>query len=154
MALVFAVEDPRSEDVRVLLGRHLEFAYETTPPGHVHALSVDGLLGPDITLYGARRNGEVLGLGALRRLTDSHAEIKSMHTKAAVRGQGVGLAMLLHLLSVAAAGNYARVSLETGTMEAFAPARSLYESAGFVGCAPFGDYTDNPHSVCMTLLLV
>jgi putative acetyltransferase len=76
-----------------------------------------------------------------------------MHTRAEARGQGVGQAMLTHLLRVAQARGYQRVSLETGTMDAFAPARALYRKAGFLTCPPFGPYTVNPYSVCMTLAL-
>ena len=77
-----------------------------------------------------------------------------MHTAAAARGQGVGGAMVEHLVGVARAAGYRRVSLETGTMEAFTPARSLYAKAGFVPCRPFGDYTPSPNSTCMTLVLI
>ena len=54
---------------------------------------------------------------------------------------------------VAEARGYQRVSLETGTMDAFGPARALYRKAGFRPCAPFGPYTVNPYSVCMTMAL-
>ncbi len=151
--LVMATEDPRAEDVMVLLERHLAFAREVTPAGHVHALEVDRLVDPSVTFFSARREGRLVGVGALRRLDDTHAELKSMHTSVAVRGQGVGRAMVAHILTFAARSGYKRVSLETGTMEAFAPARSLYETAGFVDCEPFGDYTANPFSRCMTIAL-
>src|SRR5215475_13900837 len=150
MRLVIAVEDPRAADVGAVLTRHLAVMHEETPPTHVHALPADRLADPAVTLYGARRAGELLAVGAIRRLDDAHAELKSMHTLAEARGQGVGRAMLTHLLHVAAAGGYERVSLETGTMAAFEPARALYESAGFRRCEPFGEYTANPYSVCMT----
>lgn len=94
---------------------------------------------------------DTLGVGALRQLDDSTAEIKSMHTLASARGRGVGTAMLSHLIGVARDRGCTRVSLETGTMPAFAPARRLYDAAGFVPCPPFGSYRDSPYSVCMTL---
>jgi len=94
-----------------------------------------------------------VGIGALKRLDASHAEVKSMHTSEAARGQGVGRAMVDHLLAVAAERNYQRVSLETGTMDAFAPARSLYTKVGFAPCEPFGEYTANPYSICMTMTI-
>jgi putative acetyltransferase len=93
----------------------------------------------------------LLGVGALKRLDETHAELKSMHTSEAARGQGVGRAMVGHLLAVAADRGYQRVSLETGTTDAFAPARSLYTTVGFKPCAPFGEYTDNRHSAYMTI---
>jgi putative acetyltransferase len=153
MELVIAAEDPQSADVGAVLAQHLAVMQEDTPPAHVHALPAERLRNPAVTLFGARRAGELLGVGAIRRLDAAHAELKSMHTLAEARGQGVGRAMLNHLLQVAAAGGYERVSLETGTMAAFEPARTMYESAGFRRCEPFGEYTANPYSVCMTLSL-
>jgi putative acetyltransferase len=153
MDLDIAPDDPLAEDVRALLAVHLAFAREVTPEGHVHALDLDGLLDPAVTFFSARRDGELLGVGALRRLDDGHAEIKSMHITAAARGQGVGRAMVDHLLATAAARGHRRVSLETGTDDAFVPARALYAGAGFVPCEPFADYTANPYSTCMTRVL-
>ncbi|MEO5840473.1 MAG: GNAT family N-acetyltransferase [Acidimicrobiales bacterium] len=151
MELVLAVDDPRADDVYALLERHLEFSREVTPLGHVHALDIDGLLDPAVTLFSARRDGVLLGIGAIKQIDETHAELKSMHTSAAARGQGMGRAMVDHLLTVAGDRGYRRVSLETGTMGGFAAARSLYAKAGFVTCPPFANYTDNPHSTCMTL---
>jgi len=153
MDLVIAIDDPRAFDVRALLEEHLAFARDETPIAHVHALDIDGLLDRAVGFYSARRGGVLLGVGALKRLDDSHAEVKSMHTRRAIRRSGVGQAMVLHLLAVATASNYERVSLETGTMDAFAPARAMYSKVGFVPCEPFGEYTDNPYSTCMTIVL-
>jgi putative acetyltransferase len=151
--LIIAVADPDADDVRALLDRHLAFASAESPPEHVHALPGAAWTDPDLTLFGARRDGSLLGVGAIRRLDDTHAELKAMHTRAEARGQGVGQAMLAHLLRVARARGYHRVNLETGTMAAFAPARAMYRKAGFRPCPPFGAYTVNPYSVCMTLAL-
>jgi len=151
--LVIAPDDPESGDVMALLESHLAFARAESPPEHVHALDVDRLLDPAVTFFSARRNGVVVGVGAIKRLDESHAELKSMHTSAAARRQGVAAAMVEHLLALAAAAGYQRVSLETGTMDAFAPARSLYTKLGFVECEPFASYTVNPYSTCMTIEL-
>lgn len=146
--------DPRTEDARAVLVRHLTFADATSPPEHVHALDLDGLLEPAVTMVGARRaDGTLAGIGALKRLDDRHAELKSMHVLEEVRGQGVGRAMVAHLLELATAQGYRRVSLETGAMAEFAAARALYESFGFEACEPFGHYTHTPYSLCMTLEL-
>lgn len=152
---VIAVDDPRADDVRALVARHVAYAHEVSPPGHVHALGDDGLLEPSVTMYAARRSAdrELLAIGALRELDPTHVEVKSMHTAAEVRGQGLGAAMLDHLLSIARERGYRRVSLETGSTAPFAPARSLYTSRGFERCEPFADYTLNGFSVCMTLRL-
>lgn len=148
-----AVDDPRAEDVRALLERHLAFTHATTPPEDVHALDIDGLLDPAVTFFSLRNGGEVLGVGALKRLDDEHAEIKSMHTAVAARGRGVARALVDHLLAVARERGFRRVSLETGSGPDFLPARALYAGAGFVPCAPFADYPDSPNSAYMTLEL-
>lgn len=147
------VDDPRGQDIRELLERHLALARAVTPPRDVHALDIDGLLRPDVTFFSFRRGGELLGVGAIRQLDARHAELKSMHTAQEARGRGVGRAMLGHLIEVARERGCRRVSLETGTMLAFAPARSLYASAGFEPCGPFGGYRPSPSSAFMTLSL-
>ena len=146
-------DDPRADDVRDLLERHLAFANLHSPPEDVHALDVDGLVDPAITFFGYRVEGKLLGVGALKRLDERHAELKSMHTVQEVRGRGVGRAMVDHLIAVARERGFTRVSIETGSMPAFAAARSLYENAGFRPCGPFADYVPNPNSVLMTLSL-
>lgn len=148
-----AVDDPRDPDVQALLQRHLEFALAQTPPEHSFALTTDGLLDPAITLFSLRVDGSLLGIGAIKRLGPHHAEIKSMHTAEAARGRGIGRAMLTHLLEIARARGFRRLSLETGTTAAFAPARALYQSAGFVPCSPFGGYQPSEDNFFMTLEL-
>lgn len=147
------VDDPTTADVRELLARHLSFAHDQTPPGDVHALDVAGLLDPAVTFCSLRRAGALLAVGALRQLDPGHGELKSMHTAARARGRGFGRAMLEHLLGLARERGYRQVSLETGTTAAFAPARKLYASAGFVACGPFGDYRESPNNTFMTLPL-
>lgn len=146
-------DDPTAPDVRQLLEVHLTFSSEHSPPEDVHALDIDGLLEPSISFFSYRVEGELLGFGALKHIDDGHAELKSMHTAVAARGRGVGRAMVDHLVAIARQRGYRRVSLETGTMEAFAPARAMYARAGFVLCPPFNGYWDSPYSVCMTLAL-
>jgi len=148
-----SIDDPRAEDVRGLLERHLDFAHLHSPPKDVHALDVDGLVDPAVTFFSFRHEGELLGVGALKQLDDGHAEVKSMHTAEAARGRGIGRAIVEHLIAVARDRGFDRVSLETGSMAAFSPAQSLYASAGFEPCEPFGDYGPSPNSVCMTLPL-
>jgi putative acetyltransferase len=147
---VIALDDPRAADVRALLERHLAFANQHSAPEDIHALDIDGLLDPAVSFYSYRAGGELLGVGALKRLDDAHAEIKSMHTAEAARGRGIARAMVEHLLAVARERGFARVSLETGSGPAFAPARGLYASVAFVPCAPFADYPDSPNSAYMT----
>ena len=151
----WAVEqvDPGSPAALALIERHLAFARATSPPEDVHALDVVELRDPDVTFFGIRDGDELVCMGALKQLDEGHGEIKSMHTAEGARGRGVGGAMLDHLLAVARARGYRRVSLETGSMAAFSPARALYAAVGFEVCEPFAGYPDSANSVCMTLEL-
>jgi len=149
----FGRDDPATAPALALIERHLAFARANSPPEDVHALEVTGLRDPDVSFFGIRDGDELVGIGALKHLDEGHGEIKSMHTAEEARGRGVGRAMLTGLLAEARARGYRRVSLETGTMAAFAAARDLYASAGFVVCGPFGGYRMSPNSVCMTLEL-
>jgi len=146
-------DDLRGPEIRALLEEHLRNMRAISPPGSVHALDLDGLRRPGITFWTAWDGGELLGCGALRELDASHGEIKSMRTAAAHRRRGVAAAMLRHILAEAARRGYARLSLETGSMAAFEPARRLYASFGFVPCGPFADYGPDPNSAFMTLEL-
>jgi putative acetyltransferase len=147
------VDDAHARDVRQLLEAHLAFARSVTPHGHVHALDGDALDDEDITLYSARNQGALVGICALRELDAAHGELKSMHVRRDRRGGGTGRALVDHVLAEARRRGYRRVSLETGTYDAFAPARALYRRVGFRPCAPFADYSDNPFSTCMTIPL-
>jgi putative acetyltransferase len=146
-------DDPRAEDVRRLLQRHLDFTRSSSPPEDMHALDIDQLADPAVTFVSYRRGGEVLAVGALKQLDASHAELKSMHTAMAARGQGIGRAVLDHLLGIARERGLDRVSLETGSTEEFAPARWLYARAGFAKTQPFGDYRPSAYSTFMTMKL-
>jgi putative acetyltransferase len=150
---LIAIDDPRADDVRRLLARHLAFAHETTPPEGVFALDIEGLVDPAVTFFSYRVDGEVLGVGALKELDDRHGEVKSMHTAETARGRGIGRAIVDHLIGLARQRGYKTLSLETGSGPAFAAARRLYASAGFAPCGPFGDYPDSPTSAFMTLPL-
>lgn len=151
--MLVAADDPRAPDVLALLEAHLALMRATSPPEDVHALDVDGLLDASVSFFSCREDGLLLGVGALKAIGDGHAEVKSMHTTAAARGRGVARLLLDHLLATARDRGLSRVSLETGSQPAFLPARTLYASAGFVECGPFGSYAASPHSTFMTLAL-
>jgi putative acetyltransferase len=148
-----SVDDPRTPDVRELLARHLAHMRSQSPPQNVFALDVSGLLEPAVTLYSYRRDGELLAIGALKHLDDGHGELKSMHTAQAARGAGIGRTMLTHLIGVARGRGYRLLSLETGSMVGFEPARTLYASAGFTECSAFADYEQSRFSMFMELPL-
>jgi putative acetyltransferase len=144
------------DDRRVveLLRTHVSRARAETARGSAHALDLSQLRGPEITFWSAWEGDSVVGVGALKRLTPEHGEIKSMHTAEAARGRGVGSALLRQIMATARARGMSRLSLETGSWAYFLPARALYARHGFVECPPFGEYGDDPNSVFMTLELV
>jgi putative acetyltransferase len=146
-------DDLTRQEVLALLNEHLSNMYELSPPESVHALDVSKLRSPDITFWTVWVDDVLLGCGALKELSPRHGEVKSMRTPAARRGRGAGRAVLEHIVAAARVRGYERLSLETGSSEAFLPAQRLYESFGFTRCGPLGSYREDPHSVFMSLLL-
>ena len=147
------LDDLSRPEIHALLNEHLRNMYELSPPESVHALDLGRLRSPEITFWTAWEGAQLIGCGALKELDALHGEIKSMRTPDALRRRGAGRAILNHIIAVARARGYQRLSLETGSMESFTPAQKLYESAGFSYCGPFGEYTDDPNSAYMTLRL-
>lgn len=147
------IDDLRGPEIRALLEEHLAEMHENSPPESVHALDLDALRQPDITFWTVWSGGALAGCGALKELESAHGEVKSMRTARAFRRQGVARAVLEHILREAEQRKYHRLSLETGSMGAFLPARELYESFGFSYCPPFGDYLPDPNSVFLTRVL-
>jgi putative acetyltransferase len=143
------------DDARVvaLLHIHVIRARSETARGSAHALDLSALKASDIAFWSAWEGDAVVGVGALKRLTAEHGEIKSMHTAETARGRGVGSALLQQIVASARARGMSRLSLETGSWDYFLPARALYARHGFVECPPFGDYREDPNSVFMTLEL-
>jgi putative acetyltransferase len=129
----------------------MRFTSGATPAEFAFALDHEKLVDPEVTLFGLRVDGELLAVGALKRLDRTHAELKSMHTAEEARGRGLGRQMLDYLLATARARGYRHVSLETGSNDEFAPARSLYASSGFSPCPPFADYRASEWNTFMTL---
>jgi putative acetyltransferase len=146
-------DDLSGPEVHALLQEHLRNMHSISPPESVHALDLPGLRKPGITFWTVWSESQLLGCGALREIDNWHGEVKSMCTTAVRRRQGVGKAMLRHIVEEASARGYLRLSLETGSQDAFEPARKLYESFGFTYCGPFDQYHEDPNSVFMTRLL-
>lgn len=147
------IDDLSRSEIHALLDEHLQSMHELSPPESVHALDLEKLRRPEITFWSAWDESVLLGCGALKELDPKHGEVKSMRTPAALRRKGAGRALLAHIIVVAKSRRYERLSLETGSMEAFKPAQRLYESFGFTYCGPFGEYVEDPNSVFMTMRL-
>ena len=152
MEIVITTENSLTDELAQVLQAHWLFCTSSTPIEHVYALDASKLFSPDIMVFGARIDGELVGVGAMRKLDLLHAELKSMHTLAEFRGSGIGKAMVAQIEDFARSSGIERMSLETGTNEAFKPARELYKSLGYNSCDAFGDYVLSEDNMCMTKL--
>ena len=144
------IDDLTGSEIYGLLEEHLQNMRRLSPPESVHALDIEGLRKPEITFWTIWESDELLGCGALKELDSQHAEIKSMRTASRHLRKGVAKNLLQHILAEAERRGYRRLSLETGSMAAFEPARQLYANFGFTYCEPFADYVEDPNSVFMT----
>ena len=140
-------------EVLALVREHLESMYQTSPADAVFALEPDELLVPDVTFWTAWTGKSLAGCAALKALSSSHGEIKSMRTASTHLRQGIASRLLEHIVGVAKERAYRRLSLETGSGPVFAPALKLYERHGFLPSGPFADYKQNEFSVFMTRTL-
>lgn len=147
------IDDVSRPQVLALLGEHLREMYSWSPPELVFAFDAKRLKAPGITLWTAWDGDVLLGCIALKELSATQGELKSMRTASQARRRGAGRALLAHALDVARARGYRDVLLETGTHPAFGPAQELYRSVGFRVCGPFADYVENGNSVFMVLRL-
>lgn len=146
-------ESPAQPGLALLFRRHTEAMHAETPPESIHMMDASALDDPGIGFFVMRDGGEPVAMGALKRISAQHAEIKSMHVLAEARGRGLAGLMLDHLIAEARAEGFRRLSLETGTQPGFAPAVALYRRAGFAECRPFEGYREDPNSLFMTLAL-
>jgi putative acetyltransferase len=148
------LDDLSRPQVLSLLEEHLRNMYELSPPAKVFAFDASKLRAPDITFWTVWQDENLLGCAALKELSRSRGELKSMRTPRALRRRGAGRALLAHILDVARARKYEEVFLETGCHPEFGAAQNLYRSAGFQPCGPFGPYHENSNSVFMSLRLI
>lgn len=147
------LDDPRDARIAALLEVHLTDAVLHSPPESVHALDVASLCAPSVTFWAAWDADVVAGCGALLELDPRHGEVKSMRTARGYLRRGIAAMILEHIVCEAQRRGYDRLSLETGAMEAYAPARAFYARFGFNPCEPFAQYALDPNSVFMTRVL-
>lgn len=146
-------DDLRGPEIAALLTEHLECMARVSPPESRHALDLEGLRRPEITFWTIWDGPQLCGCGALKQIDATHGEVKSMRTAQTHLRRGVASRMLQHIIAEARRRGYLRLSLETGSMPYFEPARSLYRKAGFKECEPFTGYKLDPNSTFFTLEL-
>ncbi|MEZ9141711.1 MULTISPECIES: GNAT family N-acetyltransferase [unclassified Shewanella] len=147
------LDDLTGDDVAKLLSEHLQDMYATSPADSVHALDLSKLRQPHIDFWTIWENNQLAGCGAINRYSVDDVEIKSMRVSNAFRRRGVAATLLTFMLNEAKASGAKTVNLETGSMDFFIPARTLYARHGFIECGPFADYKADANSVFMTLSL-
>lgn len=151
MTIDIRPDDLSGPEMAELIAIHAGTMLAASPPESCHFLPIDGLRQPSVSVWSMWEDGALIGCGALKALGAAGGEIKSMHTRESQRGRGLGRLMLEHIMGVARSRGYPALWLETGSMDAFIPARRLYEAYGFTHCGPFGDYAEDPSSVFMHL---
>ncbi len=145
-----AEADPKDPQIADLIKVHTAYGdahYPSESNSHVYLEEYDE---SGVVLLGAWKDIECVGIAGLKSLTDDHGELKSMHVLEQARGYGVGSRLIDAVIEEASKRGHRRLSLETGSRDASAAARKLYEKLGFDYCRPFGDYTDDPECVFMT----
>jgi putative acetyltransferase len=149
--MLIRVDDLTGPEIAALLEEHVGDMRAVSPPESKHALDLNGLRQPGITFWSAWSEGRLTGCCALKQLEATHGEVKSMRVAQGQRGKGIGAALVRHVIAEAQARRYERLSLETGAMPFFEPARRLYQRHGFEPCGPFASYRPDPNSVFLTL---
>lgn len=145
------LDDLTGNQIIALLEEHIADMQEASPPESKHALDLEGLKSPSVKFWTIWDNESLAGCAAYKKLDDSQVEIKSMRTAANYKNKGVASQLLTHLIEDAKRNGYQKLSLETGSMDYFKPARSLYEKHGFKYCPPFSDYVEDPNSQFMSI---
>lgn len=144
------VDDLTGPEIAQFLAEHVLQMRAITPLESKYALDLDSLRDPAITFWSVMDGPTLVGCGAIKRLDDHHAEVKSMRTAPARKRSGIASLLLEHIIAEAGRMGFTRLSLETGTAEFFEPARKLYEKFGFEYCEPFADYRPSAHNTFMT----
>ena len=143
MTLRIVVDDLHGTEVAALLAYHLADMQRHSPPESVHALDLDALRVPDVTVWTAWDGDTLAGCAALREFAPGVGEVKSMRTAPTHVRRGVATALLNVIIAAARERGFARLHLETGTGPAFAAPLALYRRAGFVDGPRFSDYVDD-----------
>jgi putative acetyltransferase len=139
-------DDLSGAQSRALVALHLAGAHENSPPGNVFALDVSGLLQPTLKFWTAWDGEKIAGMAALKTHGGGLGEIKSMRTHPDFLRKGLARRMLTHVIAEAVAQGMTRLSLETGSGDAFEPALALYRRHGFAKGEKFADYEQSGFS--------
>jgi putative acetyltransferase len=149
--MIVAIADLADADVQALIAFHQRGMLAASPPGTSFALDLSGLTDPAVTLWAVRVDKQVAAIGALKRLDDKQAELKSMRTHPDFLRRGIAAGLLETIIDFARIDGIIRLSLETGSGALFEPALALYRQRGFANGDAFGDYRLTDFNQCLHL---
>ena len=144
-----AVDDAAMrEAARDLIAEYLRWIASVAAASYGLSFDIDAMVTSDIEdrakfyppsgrFYVIRREDANVGVGCLKRITPSVAEIQRMYVQPHVRGVGAGRLLLQQLLSDARAIGYEAVRLES--LKFLSAAHALYKSVGFAEIAPYAE---------------
>ena len=139
------LESAAQPDVIALIDALDAYQKPLYPLESFHGVDIEALCRPNALFAVARDpQGHALGCCAMVLEAD-YAELKRLYVSPLSRRQGIGLALIDFLERIAAGHGRRRYRLETGVLQP--EALALYARAGYVPCAPFGDYVEDPHSL-------
>ena len=133
-------------EVNSLLTKHFIELRSVSPEGSTHVLDIPGLKISSIKFWSLWDNDQLLGCGALKFLSETHGEFKSIRVADKHRKKGMGEKIISHLIAEAKKIGIRKLSIETGAGEFFLPARKLFMKFGFKSCKPFAHYKEDPNS--------
>ena len=133
-------------EVNELLINHFNELRSVSPEGSTHVLDIDGLKNKSIKFWSLWEDTELVGCGALKFLSKTHGEFKSIRVADNFKKKGYGKRIIVDLLSKSKVLGIQEISVETGAGEFFLPARKLFKSCGFEECEPFAHYSLDPNS--------
>lgn len=151
MSAIVTAERPDTPDATALI-TELEATLEPLYPQESrHGLSVERLIVEAVPFFVLRSGGIAAGCGGVKLFGAAYGEIKRMYVRPQFRGLGFAKLMLNHLSDYAWAQGVTLLRLETGIHQH--EAIGLYERMGFHRIPPFGDYKEDPLSLCYEKLL-
>ena len=133
-------------EVNSLLTKHFIELRSVSPEGSAHVLDIPGLKISSIKFWSLWDSNQLIGCGALKFLSDTHGEFKSIRVADKHRKKGMGEKIISHLITEAKKIGIKKLSIETGAGEFFLPARKLFKKFGFKACKPFAHYKEDPNS--------
>jgi putative acetyltransferase len=142
-------DDPDGMALRHAQRDELEIRYETpdSEPGPAPT-------GDDITVFlvAVDDDGSAVACGGLRRIDNSHGEVKRMFVRPERRGSGVSTLVLRELERRARDElGWERLVLETGNRQP--DAIRFYEREGYTRIPNFGYYAASDYSLCYERVL-